>query len=88
VIKGVPGRLLFRFLSLYAAEGRTEFTNREVRLDAALRLPDLKDNLETRLILLKRRLDEKACPVRIARPARGLIRLELDGTPTLESVAG
>lgn len=88
VIKGVPGRLLFRFLSLYAAEGRTEFTNREVRLDAALRLPDLKDNLETRLILLKRRLDEKACPVRITRPARGRIRLELDGVPALESVPG
>lgn len=84
LIKGVPGRLLFYFLRAFGETGRTEFTNRELRLDAALRLPELKDNLETRLILLRRRLEEKDAPVRITRPARGRIRLELAGTPRLE----
>jgi adenylate cyclase len=86
VIKGVPGRLLFHFLKAYLDEGRREFSNREVRLDPSLRLPDLKDNLETRLILLKRRLDERGTPVRLLRPGRGLIRLEVEGSPRLETV--
>lgn len=87
VIKGVPGRLLFHLLSIHAEQGRIDFTNRELRLDPRLRLPDFKDNLETRLILLRRRLDEREAPVRLARPERGLIRLALDGTPSLETVA-
>jgi adenylate cyclase len=84
VIKGVPGRLLFHFLQAYVDGGRQDFTNREIRLDASLRLPDLKDNLETRLILLRRRLDEKMAPVRLSRPGRGRIRLELNGAPRLD----
>lgn len=87
VIKGVPGRLLHHFLATYVATGRQEFANREIRLDPSLRLPDLKDNLETRLILLRRRLDDRAAPVRIERPARGVVRLVLHGSPTIEVVA-
>ncbi|HUH23531.1 MAG TPA: GAF domain-containing protein [Brevundimonas sp.] len=87
VIKGVPGRLLFHFLRLYAESGRCDFTNREVRLESALRLPDLKDNLETRLILLRRRLEERQTPVRLSRPGRGQIRLEVEGSPHLEFIA-
>ncbi|MNQ14859.1 hypothetical protein D3C85_278180 [compost metagenome] len=87
VIKGVPGRLLFHFLRLYAESGRCDFTNREVRLESALRLPDLKDNLETRLILLRRRLEERQTPVRLSRPGRGQIRLEVEGSPRLELIA-
>ena len=86
VIKGVPGRLLFYFLRAFADSGRIDFSNRELRLDAGLRLPDLKDNLETRLILLRRRLDERGAPIRLRRPERGQIRLELLGEPRLEII--
>ncbi|CAN7537736.1 GAF domain-containing protein [Phenylobacterium sp. LjRoot164] len=85
LIKGVPGRLLFHLLTVFADTGRRDFTNREIRLEASLRLPGLKDNLETRLILLRRRLEEKGAPIRLARPGRGQIRLELDGVPRLET---
>jgi hypothetical protein len=87
LIKGVPGRLLLHFLRVFAETGRRDFTNREIRLEASLRLPGLKDNLETRLILLRRRLDEKDAPVRLVRPGRGQIRLEISGSPLLEVVA-
>ncbi|CAN7211099.1 GAF domain-containing protein [Rhizobium sp. LjRoot258] len=86
VIKGVAGRMLMMMLSLWLREGRTEFTNREIRLSDSLRLPDIKDNLETRLLLLRRRLEEKGTPVRLVRAGRGLIRLELDGIPKLDIV--
>jgi adenylate cyclase len=79
VIKGVPGRLLWRMLQTYAQEGRSEFTNREFRLDASLKLPDFKDNLESRLLLLSRRLAENAWPVQTLRNGRGRILLAVDG---------
>ncbi len=71
LVKGVPGRLLMWMLDAYQDAGRLDFTNREIRADAALRLPELKDNLETRLLLLQRRFEEKRAPVRLQRPARG-----------------
>jgi adenylate cyclase len=84
VIKGVPGRLLWRMLRAHLQEGRSEFTNREFRLDATLKLPDVKDNLESRLLLLSRRLAENAWPVRIARSGRGRVVLEVDSPLILE----
>lgn len=86
VIRGVPGRLLHHFVQSYAATGRTEFSNREIRRDRAFNLPDFKDNLETRLILLRRRLDERGGPIRIERPERGQIRLVIDGVPEIRLV--
>ncbi|MFD2265206.1 GAF domain-containing protein [Lacibacterium aquatile] len=86
VIKGLPGRLLYHFLCCHRDSGRRDFTNREIRLHADLKLPDLKDNLETRLILLRRRLEERDAPVRLERPGRGLIRLDLRGSPRIERV--
>ncbi len=79
IIKGVAGRLLVSMLEQHMENGRLEFTNREIRLDAALKLPDFKDNLETRLLLLRRRLDEKELPIRLNRLGRGRIGLEIEG---------
>ena len=88
VIKGVPGRLLVHLLRLHLREGRADFTNREMRLSDELRLPDLKDNLETRLLLLRRRLQEKASPIRLLQTGRGKLRLQLAGPANLTVVQG
>ncbi len=87
LIRGVAGRLLAYLLGRYETEGRTEFSNREIRLAPELRLPDYKDNLETRLLLLRQRLEEKSAPVRIERAGRGLLRLALSGSPRVEVIA-
>jgi adenylate cyclase len=86
VIKGVAGKLLWSLLRQFQSEGRTDFTNREVRLDATLDLPDFRDNFESRLILLKRRLDERDALVRIEKTGRGRFRLDVDATLRLEAV--
>jgi adenylate cyclase len=85
LIKGVSGRLLVHLLGLHLRDGRADFTNREMRLSDELRLPDFKDNLETRLLLLRRRLEEKAAPIRLLKTGRGKLRLEIAGPALLES---
>jgi adenylate cyclase len=82
LIKGVAGRILWALLGQHVAEGRCDFTNKEVRLDPSLELPEFRDNLESRLILLKRRLDENGAPIRIEKTGRG--RFRLDVTTSLE----
>ena len=54
-----------------------------LRLDPALRLPDVSDNLEARLILLARRLVDRGVPIRIERTGRGRFSLRIDREPEL-----
>lgn len=77
LIKGVAGALLWKFLNEYTARGRTDFCYRQLRLDPALRLPDVVDNLGARLALLEERLASRCPRLRIVRKARGLIALEV-----------
>ncbi len=86
LIRGVPGRLLLHFLEEYTRSGKQDFLNREIRRDRRLQLPDFKDNLETRLILLRRRLEEKAGPIMLERADRGRLRLTLYGLPEIEMI--
>jgi adenylate cyclase len=75
LIKGVAGAIFWKLLRDYTRDGRTEFTNRELRLDPAIRLPDLTDNLEARLILLQRRVAERVPFLSLEKSGRGRFRL-------------
>lgn len=75
LIKGVAGAIFWKLLRDHVQLGRTEFSNRELRLDPAIRLPDVTDNLEARLVLLRRRLAEHSPHIRIEKSGRGRLRL-------------
>jgi adenylate cyclase len=81
LIRGVAGRILWSIVNRHVQTGQTEFTNKELRLDRSLELPGYRDNLDTRLLMLKRRLDERAAPIRLTRCGRG--RHQLHGPASL-----
>jgi adenylate cyclase len=78
LIKGVAGQIFWAIVSDYARGRRTDFSNRELRLDGRIRLPELSDNLEARLILLERRLAERDACVRLDKTGRGRFRLRVN----------
>ena len=88
LIKGVAGAILWKLARDYSEAGRTEFTNRELRLDRSLRLPDITDNLEARLILLQRRLAERSPLLGIEKTGRGRFRLNVRRPLRLEDAPG
>jgi len=75
LIKGVAGSILWTLLCDYSQKKRTCFTNRELRLDPRVHLPDMSDNLEARLVLLRRRLAERNANISIQKTARGRFSL-------------
>ncbi len=75
LIRGVAGRILWSLVQRHQQTGQTEFTNKELRLDKTLELPGFRDNLDTRLVMLKRRLDERQAPLRLERTGRGRFEL-------------
>ena len=77
LIKGVAGAVLWKLLCDHAERGRTDFTNRELRLAPDIRLPEVGDNLEARLVLLTRRLVDRQACVRLEKTGRGRFRLRV-----------
>ena len=75
VVKGVPGRILWKLLREHEADGRTSFSNRELRLDEHLGLPAGNNNLEARLLVLRKRLAALECGITLDRVDRGRLSL-------------
>ena len=78
LIKGVAGAILWALLTDFAERRRTSFTNKGLRVDPRIRLPGVSDNLEARLVLLQRRLAERAAGIHLAKTGRGRFSLAVD----------
>lgn len=88
LIKGVAGAILVTILREHLATGRTEFSNRELRLHPGIALPEISDNLEARLVLLQRRLASRPLPLQIEKAGRGRFRLIVSAPLTIVEMPG
>ena len=86
LVKGVPGRILWKLLREHDVDDRVSFTNRELRLDEQLGLPPGNDNLEARLLVLRKRLAALDCGIGLDSAGRGRMALRLDAPLTLSEV--
>ncbi len=87
LIKGVAGNILWALVRDYTDKRQTEFSNRELRLDPRIGLPDVSDNLEARLVLLERRLAARNACMRLEKTGRGRFRLVVRNPLELSEVA-
>ena len=87
-ILAIAHRDLAKLLREHQVARRTDFTNRELRLDPALKLPEISDNLEARLVLLQRRLAERSPHLRIEKTGRGRFRLHVACQVSVVEVPG
>lgn len=85
LIKGVAGAILWTLLTDFVERRRTVFTNKGLRVDPRIRLPGVSDNLEARLVLLQRRLEERNAGIHLNKTGRG--RFALAVTRPLELVS-
>ncbi len=86
LIRGVAGAILWRLLTEFTESGRTEFTTRELRIEPSLRLPEYSENLDARLILLRKRLEERGACISLEKAGRGRFRLIVHCGVSLEKV--
>jgi adenylate cyclase len=83
LIKGVAGAILWKLLRAFVEDKRDQFSNRELRADRTLGLPDFSDNLEARIFLLQRRLRERDAGIALEKTGRGKFRLRVARTLSL-----
>lgn len=88
LIKGVAGAIFWKLLREHVAGRRGDFTNRELRLDPSIPLPEFSENLEARLILLQRRLQERCGFLGIEKTGRGRFRLKVGRPLKLVEMGG
>lgn len=86
LIKNMPAKILWHLLKEYKKTGRLDFSNMELRCQAHLNLSEFKHNLEARLVLLKKRLQQNCGHIRIVNTSRGRFRLEVDGEVELSEI--
>ncbi|WP_332675674.1 GAF domain-containing protein, partial [Aromatoleum sp.] len=88
LIKGVAGSIFRAVMRNLVVECRSTFSLRELRLDPRIRRDDGSDDLDARLLVLRRRLAECGAGVRLESIGRGRFLLTARRPATLIDVAG